>query len=71
MTHTPHNIRSHNGGIHLVFRYQVSVGSSPGGIASKLPGWIIKSMQTVGSFGEAQGRLARFFKQFQGGQDHT
>jgi chromosome transmission fidelity protein 1 len=62
---------SHNDGTHLVFRYHGSIGCSPGGIASKLPGWIVESMQPVGSFGEAQGRLARFFKQFQGIQDHS
>eukprot|EP00890_Picochlorum_soloecismus_P002305 jgi/Picsp_1/3075/NSC_01297-R1_atp-dependent rna helicase ddx11-like protein 8-like len=55
----------------LDYRYRASIGSTPGGIASKLPGWIVKSMQPVDSFGEAQGRLARFFKKYQQGQEHS
>jgi len=62
---------SGNDEIYYIFRYRASIGGTPGGIASKLPGWILKSMHPVDSFGEAQGRLARFFKKFQERQDHN
>jgi chromosome transmission fidelity protein 1 len=43
-------------------RYSVALESSNSPISTKLPGWIKKSLNSVQTFGQAQSRIAQFFK---------